>query len=133
MCLRVRPCSDRASRDSSDRETTIWSPSWATFTDDGRVIELVPFGPLMSTAPARTATFTPCGNLTGRRPTRDMGSPPSCLSSRSSLASPASIESIELIATCSPNRAEDLAADVLLARAMVDHHALRRRQHVDAE
>src|SRR5262245_38388507 len=105
--LRVRPWMPRARRVSSFRLTLTVVPSTATAHSRGTVRESLPFGPSTRTVPSATCTFTPPGTVIGMRPIRDM---------------------IVL-----PHRAEQLAADALLARLAVDEDAPRRRQHVHTQ
>src|SRR5262245_31462524 len=105
--FRVRPWMPRARRVSSERVTFTVVPSTATAISCGSVRASLPFGPSTRTEPSATCTFTPLCTPMGMRPMRAMSS--------------------------SPHRAEQLAADALLARLAVREHALRGRQHVDAE
>src|SRR5439155_21490171 len=69
-------------------------------------------GPFTVTFWPSTLAVTPAGTATGFLPMRDMVSLPSSVSE---------------------HRAEDLAADVLLARLVIGHDAFRRRENRDAE
>src|SRR5258708_13975129 len=72
-----------------------------------------PFGPFTLTFWPSTLALTPCGTATGFLPMRDMVS--------------------LFTLSRSEHRAQDLAADVLIARVVVGHDALGRRQDRHAE
>src|SRR5690606_4475455 len=103
---RTSPCSARFSRSSSGRSTTSVSPSWRTVMAPGRSRSSTPLGPRTVMCRPATDTSTPLGTGMGDLPTRDMGS---------------------------PHEAQDLAADVALARLAVGEQALAGREDRDAQ
>src|SRR6266542_4902375 len=89
ISVRVRPCSARSSPRSVGRETLISPSDWSIFIRAGTSCVSSPSGPLTITRPVRSETFTPPGISIGCLP-------------------------IRLI--CSPDEADDLAANSLLLR-----------------
>src|SRR5262249_41938055 len=73
--LRVRPCSARLSRSSSDRVTSTCraASSYRTPISGRNVYESLPLGPSTWIVESATETFTLAGTGTGFRPIRDMG------------------------------------------------------------
>src|SRR5215510_8950374 len=108
ISTRARPCTLRARRESSRRVTFTRSPSTATATSGSMRRASLPFGPSTRTSWSVTWIFTPAGTLTGSFPLRDMS-------------------------TVLPDRADELAADVLAPGGAVGQDALRCGEHVDAE
>src|SRR5262245_59085186 len=104
---RVRPCRARFSRSSSGRVTTRVSPSCWIVIVSGARCSRGPLGPCTTTCRPESVTSTPDGMVMGSLPTRDMTAP-------------------------LPDLAEDLAADVALARLAVGHQPLVGRQDGDA-
>src|SRR5262245_1763275 len=96
------------------------TPAGLFFTSicSGQVKVSSPFGPFILTVRPSTVAVTPAGMTTGFLPTRDIAQ----LLHPWRPASPRS-----------KHVAEDLAANVLLARPGVRHHALGSRQDGDAE
>src|SRR5438552_4197801 len=97
--VRVRPCSDLASRDSSGRSTRISPFSMMIFIKGLIFWATLPLGPSTRMVPASFDTFTLSGTFTANLPMRDMVAP-------------------------LPDRGDELAAQVLLLRLAVHHHAL---------
>src|SRR5262247_4281288 len=102
ISARAKPCSARIFRSSPEREITSWLPSSFALSPAGTGWVSLPLGPSARTVAPSIWTFTPCGILTGFRPIRDMTLP-------------------------LPHVGEHFAADLLLARVAIGHHALRRR------
>src|SRR5881397_4266576 len=102
ISARARPCSARILRSSPMREITSWLPSSFALSPAGTGWASLPLGPSARTVAPSIWTFTPCGILTGFRPIRDMTLP-------------------------LPHVGEHFAADLLLARVAIGHHAPRRR------
>src|SRR5262245_33150196 len=105
---RMSPWTLRARRVSSRRFTTTADPSTATVTSGSIRRSSLPFGPSTRTRSSATCTLTPAGTVMGSLPMRDM------------------VASL-------PDRADDLAADVLAARVAIDEDALWRREDVHTE
>src|SRR5207248_8135767 len=97
--VRVRPWSWRARRESLGRSTFTWPPSTVTFISRSSFCATLPLGPSTLTRPGWAVTFTLSGILMGSFPMRDM-------------------------AGSLPDGGDQLAAQVLLARLVVDEHAL---------
>src|SRR5574341_15487 len=104
---RVRPCRPLARRESSGRETFTSLPDTSTFILGSKVKAVLPLGPSTFKVAPSTATFTFCWIATGILPTRDM-------------------------APLLPDRADELAAHLLLAGLPVHHHALGGGEDGDA-
>src|SRR3954452_13697751 len=116
---RDRPCSPRLKPSSSERSTSTVPSATVTRMFVWIVCTSSPRGPLTrTTLSSPTATSTPLGISTGFLPIRLIAS----LCSRSLHPS-----------RCSPHVGEDLAADALLGRRPVGHHAARRRHERHAE
>src|SRR5690348_3637992 len=95
------------------RGSTFTAPlSIFTVTSSGSTTCSWPLGPLTLTVCPSTFAVTPDGIGTGFLPIRDMAFPCS--------------RALE-------HRAEDFAADILVARIVVRHHAFRRGEDRDAE
>src|SRR6266536_4984305 len=101
----VRPCSARSSPRSLGRVTTTLPSSCATCIRAGTSCCRVPRGPATATRPGATDTVTPLGTSIGLFPIRLM---------------------------CSPDEADDLAADPTLLRRPAGDEARRRGQDRDA-
>src|SRR5512137_3150700 len=108
IMVRVRPCSPLARRLSSGRVTVNAPLATSTLTTGLKARDILPLGPSNLTVVPVTATLTFSGILTGSLPMRDMSAP-------------------------LPNRADQLAADLLLAGLAVDHQSLAGGQDGDAE
>src|SRR5215510_1188743 len=103
---RVSPCRARARRSSPAREMTRTLASMLADRPLGTGWESLPFGPSALTVPLLTFTLTPAGMGMGFLPIRDMVWP-------------------------LPHVGEDFAADLLLARFPIRHHASRRGDEGD--
>src|SRR5689334_15448855 len=79
-------------------------------TSAGSTSSRAPFGPFIFTVWPSTLAVTPDGMATAFLPIRDM-----------------------VVASVSEHRAQDLAADIGVARGVIRHHALRRGDDRDAE
>src|SRR5262245_8045672 len=99
---RVSPCSARTVRSSLARVTTTCPLSIVALSPRGTGWNSLPLGPSARTSAPSTWTFTPCGMTMGFLPMRDMRGP-------------------------LPHVGQHFAADLLLARLPVGHHAARRR------
>src|SRR4051812_35601101 len=108
---RMVPLIASASVDSFAGTKLSLPSSFLTVTSGLSLRTSVPFAPLTVFWSAVIATSTPCGTAIGIFPTRDMSAPSSGLR----------------------DEAQDLAADAVLARLAVGHHALRRRDDGDAQ
>src|SRR5690242_6929483 len=104
--VRARPCRLRASRESSSRTTSTFPSFTSTFTLAGRFTDSLPLGPSKLTFLPATVAFVLSPSLIGSFPMR-------------------------LMMASLVDGAEQLAADVLLARLSVGHDALGRREHSD--
>src|SRR4051794_19238372 len=106
---RTRPWRARFWRSSSGRSTMSSSPSWRIVMapSPGMSRSRVPFGPLAVTWTPLTVTSTPLGTGMGLLPI--------------------------LLMVRSPHEAEDLAADVALARLAVGHEPLAGREDGHAQ
>src|SRR3954451_5413844 len=118
--LRVSPCSDRLSRSSLDRVTTIafWSASCLTATSGRKLVSSLPLGPSTRTTLPSTVTLTLAGTARGSFP---LGDTPA-LQSRSPLDR-----------RRSPDGAQDLAADPLGAGLAVAHQPAAGAQDGDPQ
>src|SRR5262245_19300262 len=101
--VRAIPHMARACFVSWARLTSMPSAPLATLIGSGQVNDSSPLGPFMVTFWPATVAVTPEGTATGFLPIRDILSP----------------SSLRPIQACSEHAAQDLAADVLLARACV--------------
>src|SRR5579859_1763165 len=90
--------------------TFTWPFSNFTSTSSWTTKESWPFGPFIFTVCPSTVAVTPDGIVTGRLPMRDMVYRP-----------------------FSEHREENFAAHIRVARVVVSHDSLRRRQHRNAE
>src|SRR5437660_12583283 len=106
--VRDSPWSWRDRRESFGRSTRIWPCSTSTFISRSSFCCTLPFGPSTTTTPGCAFTFTLSGTLMASLPMRDM------------LAS-------------LPDRGDQLAAQVLLARLAIHQDPLRGGEHGDAE
>src|SRR4051812_41039460 len=102
---RTRPCRARLWRSSLGRSTSSVASSWRMVIGSGIDRESVPCGPLTEMVPGAIVTSTPLGTGMGLRPMRDISG--------------------------LPDVAEDLAADLALARFSVGHETLAGREHGD--
>src|SRR5262245_2900662 len=109
--VRVRPWRDRCWRSSDGRVTTIDPSSWATVMSSGASHWSSPRGPLTRMWLPEMDTSTPDGTGMGFWP----------------------ILLIAARSAPSPHVAEDLAADLALARLAVGQQALVGREDRDAE
>src|SRR5208283_3238560 len=105
---RLRPCSALAWASSPSRLTTILPSVTFRLVRFGSSQSSLPFGPSTSTFCPFTSTFTLGGMAIGCFPIRD-------------------------IKSILPDIAEQLAAEVLLARVVPRHHAFRRGNHRHAQ
>src|SRR5712671_399433 len=96
--VRVRPWSSRERRDSLGRSTRTSPLSTVTFISRSSFCATLPLGPSTFTSPGCAVTLTLSGILMGSLPMRDM------------------VVSL-------PDGGDELAAEVLLARFVVDEHA----------
>src|SRR3954468_10595784 len=97
--VRVRPCSWRERRESLGRSTRTSPLSTVTFISRSSFCATLPLGPSTFTRPGCAVTLTLSGILMASLPMRDMSAP-------------------------LPDGGDELAAEVLLARLVIDQHAL---------
>jgi hypothetical protein len=114
--VRVRPCSDRASRQSSGRLTWITPSSRLMLISSEKVCESSPFGPLTVTVDPSIFTSTPDGTGMGCLPIRDTA-----------------IRSFPSVLVGLPDVGDDFAANAGLTCVAVRHHALRRGDDCDTQ
>src|SRR5690349_21526656 len=125
MIERARPWKRAPSRPVMVGRTSTSFPSTFTFTFGVSARERLPFGPFTSILPFATVMVTPFGSSTGRLPTRD------CFICSGRRLGGAPLGDFALLMR-SPNLAEELSADALLARLTIGEAASVRGEDGDA-
>src|SRR5579883_7583 len=120
ISARASPWKREPSRPGSVGVVTMALFSTFTETPGGRTRLSVPLAPLISIAPSLTVAVTPFGSAMARLPTREC------------LMSVVWVVACVVMASPSPDLAEQLAADALAPRLAVGHHAAARAEDRDA-
>src|SRR5208283_3441256 len=132
---RARPCSARC---SSLSRMAVSTPSFcSSLIWLGTSTKSFPLGPCTSTRPPAELIFTPAGTGIGLRPIRDIALLPSrepfAVGHWPSATRSSNFPSLTSKLRLLPHFAQNLAAQLGLARGAPGHQALRRGQNADAQ